>query len=551
VYFWTEDGVFPGPPADGVAPDFDPTNLAMLAVPATIAITTNPQPATVESGTSASFTAAGTTDSQISVNYNLSVFIVYQWYTNGVAVPGATQQEFTTGLLPPNANGTEVYCSVSAIGAPTTNTASAKITVNTDTTVPKLTSAYYVLDSGGTGGEGTNFYVDASFSYGMSVATLLNAANYTIAGATITGVSLFTNGYYGTNALNEVILQLAAPIKGAFNLTVSGLQSFSGIPISPTNSSVAGATDPLTSEDIALGNVSVPGTTVFNGPGSYTIDSSGYDIWNSQDSFRFVYQPTNGNFDIAVQVTGIDPANQWTKAGLMVRETIDPLDGGSRMMSVETTPSATQSPKPLDGSAAQNELSGGWRSATDIAAFNGTQNSPGQHYFFTSLDIPPDYPGTWVRLTRQFEGTTNDIFTGYGSTNGGATWTEIESIQFQNTTNGVGDGTLTNAPMPNTVYIGICQTAHEPAVADTYVATAFYQHYGNTATNNVIVGGAPTLTATLASPTTVSVSWKPGGGTLYSSPTLTTNGSSWTVVGTANPSVVNITGGAQYFEIRE
>jgi hypothetical protein len=557
VVFWTEDGNYPLPP-DGTPPDFAPTNIAMLAPSATVTFSTQPVSVNVLSGTQATFTAAGTSTSQISVDESAPqanpTFDSFQWYTNGVPVPGATTSTYTSPLLTTNNSGDHVYVAISAIGAGVSNSATATITVAEDTNAPALQSAFYVLDSGGTGGEPTNAYVDLTFSRPMSPATALNAANYTIAGATITSVIMVTNGYYGTNSYSQVILQLSLPLKNgnSFTVTTTGLQSFSGIPTS--NSSIPGSSDPLTSEDIALGGINAPGETVYLGPGSYIVNAAGIDIWNSEDSFRFVYTTRTNNFDIVVQVSGIDPANQWTKAGLMARETIDPTDGGSRMISVESTASKTTSPPPLDGSTAENSLSVGWRSVTDTSAFNGATPAVGEQYsYIGDGNLVPVYPNdAWIRLTRTGYGTTNDLFTGYGSTNGGLDWVLMCTFNPEFTTNNTvepGVAVPTNSPFPSVVYVGMCTTAHE-STTQTYLATAYYQNFGDYVAKSP-PPGQPVLTATRTSPTTVSVSWTPGGGSLYSSSVLSTNPASWTLVGTNNPASITIGAGvSEFYEVQ-
>ncbi len=129
--------------------------------------------------------------------------------------------------------------------------------------------------------------------------------------------------------------------------------------------------------DIAQGGINAQGeSTIYNGPGSYTVNAAGVDIWGiHRTRSDSVYTTRTNNFDIEVEVSGIDPADQWTKAGLMARETIDPLDGGSRMISVESTASTTTSPAPLDASTAENSMSVGWRSATDTAGIQRSHKS--------------------------------------------------------------------------------------------------------------------------------------------------------------------------------
>jgi hypothetical protein len=61
------------------------------------------------------------------------------------------------------------------------------------------------------------------------------------------------------------------------------------------------------------------------GAGAYSVTASSEDIWGVVDSFQCVQQPLIGNGQIVARVLGIDgTTNGWTKAGLMIRETLEP-----------------------------------------------------------------------------------------------------------------------------------------------------------------------------------------------------------------------------------
>ncbi len=300
AYFWTTDGTFAGPPADNTPTDFGGTNIFMLAPTATTTITTNPANVTVISGATATFTAAATTTSQIYANgANSGGFLYYQWLTNGVPIPGATANTYTTGVLPTNMNNVQFVCAITAIGAGTSNTTAAVLHITQDTVPPTIISAYASLDSGGVN-EPTNQYIDIIFSKGMDLSSVTNPANYSVAGNTVTGVSLFVNNTGGNFAGEMVILQLGSVVTGPVNVTLNNVLDISGIPVSSTPITVT--LDPLTSQDIAFGSIDVPGSTYFLGPGHYEVDASGVDIWGDSDSFRFVYETRTNDFDVVVQV---------------------------------------------------------------------------------------------------------------------------------------------------------------------------------------------------------------------------------------------------------
>ncbi len=58
--------------------------------------------------------------------------------------------------------------------------------------------------------------------------------------------------------------------------------------------------------------------------GVFTLHASGADIWGSADAFHYVYQSLNGDGTIVAHVASQENSNEWAKAGLMIRETLDP-----------------------------------------------------------------------------------------------------------------------------------------------------------------------------------------------------------------------------------
>ena len=66
-----------------------------------------------------------------------------------------------------------------------------------------------------------------------------------------------------------------------------------------------------------------PGSTELEN-GKYTITGSGNDIWGTADGCRFVYMELSGDFVAGVQITEFERFKEWTKAGLMARQSNDP-----------------------------------------------------------------------------------------------------------------------------------------------------------------------------------------------------------------------------------
>lgn len=69
---------------------------------------------------------------------------------------------------------------------------------------------------------------------------------------------------------------------------------------------------------------SLPGGQQVISPNEMMIYGGGNDIWAEQDQFRFVWQKVKGDFTISAQVTSLEFLDAFSKAGLMVRGSLDP-----------------------------------------------------------------------------------------------------------------------------------------------------------------------------------------------------------------------------------
>jgi WD40 repeat protein/serine/threonine protein kinase len=58
--------------------------------------------------------------------------------------------------------------------------------------------------------------------------------------------------------------------------------------------------------------------------GSYTMTSSGTDIWDTADQFHFAFKTLTGLGSVAVRVDSLENTHEWDKAGLMIRDTTAP-----------------------------------------------------------------------------------------------------------------------------------------------------------------------------------------------------------------------------------
>lgn len=169
-----------------------------------------------------------------------------------------------------------------------------------------------------------------------------------------------------------------------------------------------------------IGAPALAGNTSF-ALGSYTIAAAGRDIWDTADQFHFVFQPAAGDIDVAAHVASVSYADQWSKVGVMIRES---LNAGSRQAFVLASAGR--------GFAFQRRV---------------TTNGVSEH-----TAGPASPPPGWIRLTR-----VGSVFTAYVSADG-QTWQKI------------GSDTIS---MASTVYVGLAATSHNVSAYSTSRVDSF------------------------------------------------------------------------------
>ena len=149
--------------------------------------------------------------------------------------------------------------------------------------------------------------------------------------------------------------------------------------------------------------------------GTYTVKGSGDDIWGTADAFRFVYHQLTGDGSIVARVASLQAVEAWTKAGVMMRET---LDAGSKHVSMIVSGAK--------GLAYQRRLH---TNGESVSASAGAGTAP-----------------FWVKVQR-----IGNTFSGFISSNG-STWKQIAS-----------DSIL----MTSTIYVGLAVTSHHDGALAT------------------------------------------------------------------------------------
>lgn len=448
--------------------------------------------------------------------------VVYQWYRNGTPISGATGSSYTLVPILPQDNAAQFVCGIRALGYADnslnpiySNSATAVLTVVTDTVPPTITYAATIVN---TNGPAPLYIVDVTFSEWMDASTISNLSNYSVSGATVTNIVIASNH-------RTVELDLNQPPTFPLNVTVNNVHDLSGNPIA-ANSSAPLQPDSLTYTDVGTPGVdpAYPSMIWVDGLGGYIISAEGSDIWANADGFNYAWEQKTNDFDVVVRTVRNGHTSNWAKAGLMVREDLTP---GSRNWNIVNDPLAADGIMAPDGSGfGANAVECNMRDTANGAS-GGWENLGG--------GIVPAYPNAWVRLKRT--GNVLDAF--YSVT--GVSWGHLASYNTSTNVNGA---------LSNVVYVGICTTAHNndpvgttPPPPFLYYNNAEYANYNS----SFVAAGVPTVSV-VHSGSSVTVSWSPAGGHLESRSSVTP-GAPWTVVGTSNPVTLPLSPGSQFFRV--
>ncbi len=161
----------------------------------------------------------------------------------------------------------------------------------------------------------------------------------------------------------------------------------------------------------------------------------GADIWDVADEFRYGYKQLNGDGSIVARVESVDNTNEWAKAGVMIRETLQ--DGSAHAMVVVT---------PRQGVALQ---------------YRPVANNVSTSVQQTGLASP-----YWVKLTR-----SGNRFTAQRSADG-VTWSSITDTPAASTV---------EIPMGTSVYVGLVVCSHDST-------TTAQARFSNIATTGAVTG---------------------------------------------------------------
>jgi serine/threonine protein kinase/regulation of enolase protein 1 (concanavalin A-like superfamily) len=165
-----------------------------------------------------------------------------------------------------------------------------------------------------------------------------------------------------------------------------------------------------------IGGPSIRGSfSIDDAAGTATLTAAGRDIWDQADSFHFACQKVTGDFELIVQITGLEETDAWAKAGIMIREG---LSADARNVFVAATASMGHLQQ------LRSERAG----------------------LSSSVKVGAQPKLTWLKLVR-----AGNSISGFSSPDG-KSWQSI---------------TTDTLNLPEAAYVGLAATSHSESVATT------------------------------------------------------------------------------------
>ena len=254
----------------------------------------------------------------------------------------------------------------------------------------------------------------AACSYAISPASQSVAI-----GGGSASITMTTGSWCGWSASSDSSwLAIASGATGVGSGTIALTASANGGAARTGTITAAGLTSTVTQAAPAIpggwsnqdvGAVGKAGSTAYNwSTNVWTIKGAGADIWGTADAFQYASASMSGDGVVVARVASVSSTNAWVKAGVMIRETLDPASAQALMLVSYSK-----------GLAFQRRTTAGGTSVSTAGAAVGAPY--------------------WVKLER-----IGNTFNAYSSPDG-TTWTLV------------GSDTI---PMASTVYVGLAVSSH-------------------------------------------------------------------------------------------
>jgi hypothetical protein len=393
---------------------------------AVINLTQQPQSGSAVEGRKITFTTAATAK-YIGDDSGASPGLFMQWQSapkgsstfNSIA--GANGASYTTPVLALTDDGTQ-YRVAMISGDASTNTSVAVLTVLPDT-FPPVPSVGSIKSNDGT------IQVGVGFDEAVNPAGLI-AANFSlVGGGTISSFTAPTNSY---GDYKGVLLNTTGLVPGTtYQVNVKNVADLKGNAIP-----AAGTNVPFSLNAMGWANTGSPinpGQQVIPvADGGVDILNGGRQEWASYDEATIAYVKKTNDFDVKVQVIYAEPGSEWTRVGLMARNSLNVGEPASER-DTTTTPSTASAYVQTHVNPNQTlGNSGRWDPNDPVQPGNITPNNGHEQNarlatggattsWGSNVGTSPSYPDVWLRLKR--EGANHELLHGYRSTDG-VTWVD-------------------------------------------------------------------------------------------------------------------------------
>jgi parallel beta-helix repeat protein len=164
-------------------------------------------------------------------------------------------------------------------------------------------------------------------------------------------------------------------------------------------------------------------------PGTFVMSAAGADVWGARDELRYACKRFDSDGAIAVKIENLAGTDYWTKAGVMIRASLDPSSAYAFMLVIP------------DG----------------VRVFQNRPANNSSQCFTAQGEAEPKIP-SWVKLERR-----GNQFTGYHSPDG-VHW--VRQSDRGNTGPEASPNPQT-INMPRSVYVGLALSSHAPGVMTT------------------------------------------------------------------------------------
>lgn len=229
----------------------------------------------------------------------------------------------------------------------------------------------------------------------------------TRSGSTVTAATSFDGASWATVGSDTIALPSTALVGlavSSHDTSALATGTFDNVSVSSSTST----TLPAGWNRLDIGAVGVAGSSSESG-GTFTVSGAGEDVWGTADAFHFAYGTLAGDGAIVARVASLSGAEAWTKAGVMIRESLDAASTHAFMLVSKSKGLAFQ----------RRTTTGGLSTHTS----GGSGTAP-----------------YWVKLTR-----SGNVVTGSVSADG-STWKVVDSDTIA---------------MTDAVHVGLAVTSHD------------------------------------------------------------------------------------------